>query len=228
MTQKQLIKTCYVPPRGKNKDVLLVTSRDLATGEKTTDAIESPHLNFYTSKQEFWSDDSEVMMSRPMDELEIRTAPYRDITRHVAAMTGRMAEMDLAGGNPRHIHYTNNVCGSDFDIEDIATDDFLIDHDWTQIQPLTLKLAFYDIEVDIIDIIGFANENEAKCPVNLITYYQSWANTMYVYINEENNAEMSVLVGDAARMQKLKTHLEQRLSQQRGEPVIVHLIPCGD
>lgn len=227
-TTKQLIKTCYVPSRNGRKDALLITSRDLNSNVKSTEFIEDPQIKFYLSKPEYWDNDQQIKMSRPVDEMQVTQAPYREITKHIAALTGRTAEYELAGDRAKHLHHTNNVCGSDFDIEDIAIDDFLRDHDWTNLPGLWLKTAFYDIEVDTINHVGFADAEKAECAVNLITYYQSWSNTMYVYISEENNESMIEFCRDENRIEKLTNVLCKRLSSQEKNQICVKIVPCGD
>jgi len=48
----------------------------------------------------------------------------------------------------------------------------------------TLKKAFFDIEVDIIDHIGFPDEHEAPCPINMISYEYEGKAYLFILENE--------------------------------------------
>lgn len=226
----QLLKTAYIPFNRKSQsDVLLLTYRDQTTGIKSTSCFENPEVKFWVSTAEYWDDDSKIKSHRPFSELQEYRCAYRERLRHVASLTGKNADYELQGRDAKHIHHTNNVLCSDFHIEDLAIDDFLYDNDWSKLPNLNLNIAFFDIEVDIIDYEGgFPDENIAPCPINLLTYYRGWNDTMRVYINESDNNEMTEMVRDDARMNALREKLEARMIQQSGHQVQLDIVVCND
>jgi DNA polymerase elongation subunit (family B) len=218
---KQFIKTHYVPASGRTPDYLYLYYRQ--NGEKHLEIIETPMLDFYISTKDTWVDDGLIRLQhRPVEELTPYSCPYRETIYHVATLTGRQAEVELMGSHARQIHFTNNVCGSDFDIEDHYIDRFLSENNWESINPLTLKLAFFDIEVDTEGYVGFPSEFEAPCPINVITYHRNWSSELFVFVNIEGNVPMGAAVG-STRKEALINSLQTRFSELVNRPIRVEV-----
>jgi DNA polymerase elongation subunit (family B) len=182
---------------------------------------DNPEIDFFVSKPDKWVDDGLRLLSRPLDELEPYVCRYRDVLHHVAHLTGRQTELELMGRYGKSIHFTNNVCGSDFDIEDVYIDKFLQLNDPAHCANLSLRLAYFDIEVDTINHVGFPHESEAPCAVNAITYYQDWTDTLFVLLSTADNPSLDTYLGDEHRQLAIANELADGFSAIRNRPVAV-------
>lgn len=79
------------------------------------------------------------------------------------------------------MHLFNEFHNSDVNITDYYIDKFIQINDQNECN-YGLSISSFDIEVDGSDYPGFPYEDEAPCPVNLITYFNDQTNTLSVFM----------------------------------------------
>ena len=152
-------------------DYLDIVYKDLDTGEKFVETIESPTMEIYFVKPEFQNFDYNKSFME-LDQCDMHTAKYKDIPFYIAKQGGpelqAYIKKCMETGNRsmiKNMHKYKYVFGSDYDIENWVRIQWLLHNHNDRPKPVTKQYA--DIEVDTIDIEGFPREGE--CPINAVT-----------------------------------------------------------
>lgn len=167
-----------------SKDNLIITYRDNVTGKKGYEIFETPDYDFYMANDDVYIDHH--LLTIELDKVHKVTTPYKDLEYTIAKLTGNEEFYfnNLKVGNRsanKELHHLKNVFASTFNIEDQYRHKFAMDYTNNL---FNIKKAYFDIEVDSIDLVGdFPYAEEAECPVNAISY-----------INEEDNSINSFLL----------------------------------
>lgn len=196
----QFINSFYTRPRWSNgkmtvPDSLGIVYRDEDTGEKFLDIQYQPNIDFYMSYEDVEIPHHLRHISK--DLVEKCTCKFNDLPLTLAKTAGDDMVKDYYDTikvSPykakRKYHYLPYIFNSDMDIEDFWKGKFLDNFD-SKADKLTK--AYYDIEVDSVDYIGFPDENIAPCEVNAITYVNAEFMTCHTYLlRNRNNPQIEV------------------------------------
>ena len=153
---------------------------------KRISKILDPTIRYYVSKPDHLLEHPVFYIKKEYcDEYESRLA---DLDNHIATLTGQEnAFHDLGGpgANKRRkvLHLHPDLHGSDVRIVDHYISRYF-DRFSGQTDPApTLDIAFSDIEIDHHDYEGFPSENEAPCPINIISYFHRPTRILYQFHN---------------------------------------------
>lgn len=168
----------------KPDSIIMVTKKE--NGEKEFKYIPKPKFSFYTTKDEY--NDGKLVDFIPFDKCKKITCEYNK----------RYSEMVKSTNNPEVKSFYNNIIKnqrykelnelnlfpefheSDINIVDYYIKEFINEYDYRKYN-YDLNITAFDIEVDSSNIVGFPDENEALCPVNMISMYNNVSNTLYLY-----------------------------------------------
>lgn len=182
-------------------DTLDVVYRDLHTGEKKLKTIEKPKVEIYFTKDEYRDYDYNKT-DLELDKLNRVECAYKNIPWAIAKDAGPEYENALKQmietGNRKDMNRVQQyryVFGSDMDCESYYRVYWLQHYDNDDIKRVTK--AYADIEVDLIDIVGFPDPDKAECPVNVITLVNEDNRNVYTLIlNNPKNPLIAEFVND--------------------------------
>ena len=178
---------------GKLCDFLTLVYKDYDTGSKYVHEIINPTYTYYMA-----NNDCRVGYNRLfIDSAEATpiTVRYKDIEKDIADRVG-MKEFyynNKNSGNKREnkkLHLHPDVFNSDMNLED-----------WYRLQfnktyknePGAISKAFFDIEVDSIDMVGDFPE-PGECPINAISLILQEQRVVYVFLlRNKNNPQIAEL-----------------------------------
>lgn len=153
------------------KDFLDIIYKDLKTGEKHVETLETPEMEIYFAKE----DSMNNKYNRSFIELENaepHICKFKDLPFYIAKQAGedyvayiQNAIKSKNRGSINNIHKYKNVFGSDYDIENWYRIQWFLHNHNDKEKPLTKQ--YLDIEVDSIDTEGFPRDGE--CPINAVT-----------------------------------------------------------
>lgn len=164
----QLLNSFYAYPKFKDgkmviPDAICLTYRNEKTNEKKIEVIEEPEMEFYLAYEDVKIDYPLRHIS--LDLVEKCKCKFNDLAITLAKTGGPDIVKDYyetLKKSPyqakKKYHYLPYVFGSDMDIEDFYKGKFL---DTFKATKNHLTKAYYDIEVDGIDYLGFPDEHEA-------------------------------------------------------------------
>ena len=185
---KTLINVLYHrnPIDSKDKGKLILIERE--NGLKTKTEIEDPDFSFYVSKKDKFKEHQRLKnLFQPLNEVDeikckylklygemnnlIKTYDYDPsrINKYHQTFKSAYNSRNMYAFKKMHSHplfYSTDIDFIDYNIRnwyETNGDKF----DTTG----KLTKAFFDIEVDSVDIVGFPDEDEANCPINAITYF---------------------------------------------------------
>lgn len=174
----QLIKTEYIYPNRKKKvsDKMVMVLKD-KNGNKIRKTITKPKISYYVTLEE--CDDGEYHRYLPRENVRKVTCPFQDLYKSMVdevddpkytAMYRRcFDEKRNISSKLKELHLDRRVHGTDIFIDDYTIGKFLSKYDYEKNNFGITKVSF-DIEVDSSAIRGFPNEDEAKCPINAISF----------------------------------------------------------
>lgn len=172
-------------------DFLVLVYRDLDTDEKSYQIITKPKYHFYIAKEGI--DIPHHLSFIERDKVEEVECYYHSRFWVIAKLAGMESQFNQCISNGQFkllekFNTINWVFQSDIDIEDYYKRQWIEEHPITK-QKLTK--SFFDIEVDSSIIFGFPDPNEAKCPVNIITYINAETRTSHTFIlNDPSNPQV--------------------------------------
>jgi DNA polymerase elongation subunit (family B) len=180
-------------------DSLEIVYRDLRTNEKKLKVIKKPEMEIYFTKPEFRDYDYSKSFIE-MDKTYKMTCPAKNVKWAIAKEAGptyvNAMKQLVETGNRREmdkIFKYPYAFGADVDVESFYRINWLLEYDNEKEKNLTK--AFWDIEVDTIDIPGFPEMGE--CPINIITLVNDENNTVYtLMLNNPDNPQIQELVDD--------------------------------
>ena len=187
-----IVNTAYHYPmkqdNGKySKDNLMIVFRDNTTGKKDHVFIENPDYEFYVANDDVLI--NHHLLTIEEDKVHKVVTPYCDLEKTIAQLTGNEEFYwnNIRLGNKaanKELHYLKNVFASKFNIEDHYR--FRFAQDYTN-NIFTIKKAYFDIEVDTIDMAGDFPE-PGECPINAISYINDGDHSINIFLlrNEKN------------------------------------------
>lgn len=194
--KKQLIFTHVVYNKGIPNLYYIEKKKD-HTGKiaKEINLVENPDYHFYVS------DKGSILESKvrytDINNLKRVDCKYGDLYEAIANTNkSRRKKKDLLDqiekrGQMRKMHDDINVFQSDIHIEDYAMMEWeRINQEDKEFFPLTK--GYFDIEVDTGNFEGFPDEEEAPCPVNLLSYLNSETMTLYglALLQDDNDSQL--------------------------------------
>lgn len=167
------------------QDSIIVISKD-KNGEKHITFKKCPSYSYYVTKTGV--DRSVLRNYIPISECNKINVRYRNRFSSMSKSTPSketkeyFEEVKRSGDwkAKNKMHLFAEFHGSDINIEDYYINEFLEQNDFNE-NNFGITFDAYDIEVDGADHIGFADENEAPCPINIISSYFSGNNTLYLF-----------------------------------------------
>lgn len=187
-----ILNTAYHYPKrmedGKyTKDDLFIVFRDNITGKKDHVIIQKPEYEFFMANDDVYIDHH--LQTIELDKVHKVVAPYSDLEKTIAELTGNEEFFynNIKVGNRsanRELHHLSNVFASKFNIEDHYR--FRFAECYTN-NIFTISKAYFDIEVDSIDMLGDFPEM-GECPVNAISYIEDSNHSINIFLlrNEKN------------------------------------------
>lgn len=176
----QLINTIYIrKQKDMDFDKLIFILKD-KDGKKFHKIIDKPIIKYNITKPEYWVDpkDADKHMVKYIDKDKTNTVTcyYKDIYKSIFTnLKDKRLESffyeAISSGNAyslNKMHLDYRLHGSDCNIQDYYIGEYLKKYSYHDHLYGTTK-AFFDIEVDGSNLIGFPEPEEAKVPVNVIT-----------------------------------------------------------
>lgn len=188
----------YKQQYGKNKfdDKLSLVYRDLETNEKKVKTYDTPTIAYYINKDEFFVYPGDANYKRvnyiEKDKVDKIVVPYRNLVRDVAERLDETAffqecikERNMYAA--KRLFLNPNVHQCDMDIEDYYLKKFQYKHPILETYKITK--GYSDIEVDNYNYIGFPDEFEAPCKIDLVTYFDDITQDCYCFVLLLENSE---------------------------------------
>ena len=164
-----------------SKDNLMITFRNNTTGKKDHVVIEEPEYEFYMANDDVLIDHHLLAIEK--DKVHKVVTPYNKLEKTIAELTGneKFYYNNIELGNRsanKELHYLNNVFASNFHIEDFYR--FKFSETYTN-NFFTLSKAYFDIEVDSIDMNGDFPEM-GECPINAISFINDNDHSLNIFL----------------------------------------------
>lgn len=187
-----IVNTAYHYPQkqedGKySKDNIFIVYRDNNTGKKYHQVIEKPDYEFYMANDDVYIDHH--LQAIEIDKVHKVVTPYCDLEKTIAELTGNTEFYYncIKLGNRsalQELHYLKNVFASKFNVQDHYRYRFAQDY---QNNIFSIKKAYFDIEVDTIDMAADFPEM-GECPINAISYINDSNHSINIFLlrNEKN------------------------------------------
>lgn len=158
--------------------------------------IDNPMFTFHTSKTEFQDEHAKMNpLFIPKEQVEQQNVPYRELfghmNDHISANDTDKGRVQKYARNFRNCIQRNNQYGlkkmhshpffhgTDADIADHYIERWMQENKEDMHGNPTLTKGFFDIESDVIDHMGFPDEEEAPCITNAISYHYKETDTTY-------------------------------------------------
>jgi hypothetical protein len=162
----------------KGQCILIVEKVRLPNGKVVKRLVkkENPTIIYHVTSDQYKEEHEIPELAYPASQCDEYESPVEKLNLHIAQLTDQMAyfnETKGPGANQRRkkLHDHRWLHGSDLDLVDSYIDRF-IEHYSDSIDKISpLDVAFADIEVDPVEHIGFPEEDDAPCPINLISYF---------------------------------------------------------
>ena len=184
-------KTCKY--QETQKDFLITIYRDRATGKKHLERIIEPRYTFYVANSNLTYHHNLY----PIDKCSSVTCKFKDLKKKIMEIAGEEDDFyeykrrgNTAAINKRILQY-HWLFSSDMDINDYGKKEFLTKHPPESSDIITK--GFFDIEVDSSMIQGFPEEDEAKCPVNAISYIYQPENKLVEFLLDYSDSKNEVI-----------------------------------
>ena len=166
----------------KDPDILTIIYKDLDSKNNYVINIERPPIDIYIVKPEYRmefnknSDYDHMRNYTEMKECDIYRVRYR--TRWSEAAK-------ILGIEPEDAKYSPYIFNIDMPIETMYYIDFLTEYHASD--NLDISIGKFDIETDIIQYDGKANESYGKVPINAVTYIDMTTMVVYTLILLKDN-----------------------------------------
>lgn len=194
MEKGTLIKTLKsqrTTSQGEKYDDLLLFYRD-ENGKKKTIFYDRPTCDFYVIKDKNSDEAKHPPLYIDKDKVEKHTVYSDNLYREIALATGRKDFFNnvrmngYSQYNFKNLFKSPEIYAADIDLEDQYIAKFYNEHESDV--GYSLHKCYFDIENDIMDYSGFANPEDAPCPVCLITLIDEKEMKSHTYIlrNKKN------------------------------------------
>lgn len=171
--QLMLLNIQYIRPSRETdyKDYLYIIYKDLRDNSKHLQTIVEPEVEIYFTKQEYRTYEYNRMFER-LDHCDCHIVKYKNLANYIAEQAGpayvnMIKECKNTGRYSaiKNIHKYPYVFGSDLDIEILYK--IYWQQNYSNDTPKHVSTMFFDIETDIIDIVGFPKDG--NCPIFMNT-----------------------------------------------------------
>ena len=212
---------------GKGQCILVVEKVRAPDGRciKRVLKVTDPTVKYYVTKPEY--QDSHILpeLAYPLEQCDQYESPVDKLYSHIAQLSGQMDyfnETRGPGANRRRkkLHDHRWLHGTDANLVDHYMDRYMETNKdcLDSISPLTM--AFADIEVDIIDHVGFPDEQDAPCPINLVSYFHAQNKKLIQFILRNGVRENPLIAefedsADERRIQLLCEVNRAKLEKER-------------
>jgi len=180
-----LLDVQYIKPNKhlEQPDVLYTIYKDLDTGEKKLNIKYEPRMDIYFEKPEY-RNHSYSKIFAPIEEVDIKQVKYTEITKAIVNEAGpeykKMYSHLVSSGNYRDLErfqLAPFAFGTDFDVRTYYRLKWFQEKD-NDLQK-HLSKGYMDIEVDSIDVEGFAQSE--VCPINAISLIDADGKCVYLF-----------------------------------------------
>lgn len=169
--------------------IILVTKNE--NDEKEFQYIPNPEFSFYTTSEN--NRDNKYVDFIAFDKCKKITCSYNNRYKEMVKSTSNPEVKNMYNYIIRNQSYKElnelnlfpEFHETDINIVDYYIKEYINEYDYRKYN-FNLNISSYDIEVDSSEIKGFPNEEEAKCPVNMITMFNNKSNTLYLYALKYN------------------------------------------
>lgn len=208
-------------------DVLYTIYKDLDSGEKKVDISYEPRQDVYFEKPEYRNHDYPKIFA-PMNEVYVKHAKHKDIIKTIIEEGGpsykQAYKQALSSGNYNELekfHLAPFAFATDFDVRVWHRLKWFQEKEKNSKSRKIITKGWMDIEVDSIDIKGFANSE--TCPINAISLIDGNEKVVYLFalvgreLDEDRvrRIEKSEDENSISRIYKLREYYEEGLKQQR-------------
>lgn len=193
-----LINMIYHQPSPQSDwtDAIDVIYKDLATNEKYLETIENPTMDVYFTKSEYRNYDY-PKYTMPVEQMEIHNISCKNAPRDIAKIAGgkyaeyyRVCHQTKNRKAMKNLHKYHYVMASDYDPESYYRIQYSCHY--LNNKPKTIEKLYSDIEVDGIDVKGFAEGGIA--PINAITIIDEKTRISYTFaLRNEKNPQIQEL-----------------------------------
>lgn len=181
-----VVQTRMTKEKGKSVPLILIIER--IAGKKRVRRVENPLIDIYFLNEpgRDWIAGKRKPRYIPKSLVDCYSVPVDDIDDEVVALISEFdskadranryidfynAQQEKPGKKDlQALHKHPFVFGSDPHPSDFFISKWHDEHAEVFDSTAKLQTAFFDIEVDIVDHIGFPDEHEAPCEVNMISY----------------------------------------------------------
>lgn len=198
-----------------SKDNLMIVFRDNDTGKKDHVIIETPQYEFYMANDDVYIDHHLLTIEK--DKVHKVVTPYCQLEKTIAELTGNQnfyydnIRMGNRSAN-KQLHYLPNVFASNFNIEDHYRDKFAQHY---QNSIYTVSKAYFDIEVDTIDMIEDFPE-KGKYPINAISYIDDKTHSINVFLLRNSSNPLIDEFEKEVATGKIHTELQEFIIKSAG------------
>ena len=220
-----IVNTSYHYPRkledgSYSNDDLILVYRDNVTGKKGHVVFDTPEYEFYMANDDVYIDHH--LQTIELDKVHKVTTPYKDLELTIAKLTGNEEFYfnNIKVGNRaanKELHYLKNVFASKFDVQDHYRHRFAMDYTNSI---FTINKAYFDIEVDSIDMAGDFPEM-GECPINAISFINDSDNSINIFLlrNPKNPliAEFEQEIANGTVFQELQNFIIQSVGPKLAE-----------
>ena len=176
---------------GQGEQIFLVEKIRFPDGRvvKRLNRQADPKIKFYLTAPEFQAEQTRLELFYPIEKTLEYEIPVGELQRGIATLTDQMAFWnDTRGPGARRLrrklHAHRHLHGSDVNLADHYIDKFFERMGTAGVLNTVSPLdkAFADIEVDGVNHVGFPEESQAPCPINLINYFYEPTKTYHAFI----------------------------------------------
>lgn len=165
---------------GRGQCVLFVEKVRFPDGRTVKRVVKNdkPTIRYYVTREEHRAAHKSPELAYEAAKCQEYESPLDDLFKHIAELTDQMPyykETRGPGANRRRraLHSSRFLHGSDANVVDSYIDRFMEHYKDCLDTTSPLEMAFADIEVDIIEHVGFPEETEAPCPISLVSYFHA-------------------------------------------------------
>ena len=211
-----LLNTIYIRPQklpdGKySNDSIYIIFKDLDTGEKKFQYIESPEYTYYISNGQ--KDITTNMVFIEDKYVKPVSCKYRDLKKSIAELTGNL---DFYYDNIKSGNYKNNdklltiptVFRADLHVEDYYRFEF---GRLYQNNVFKLSKMYLDIEVNVEEING-EFPDPGQCTVNAVSLVDESSSKVYtLLLRDSTNPQIDALAKNPSISHELKLFVEDKV-----------------
>jgi hypothetical protein len=188
----QFINVNYIRPRKGDNDKIVMVYKDIDSGEKHQEVIDSPTIEYYVTKKEF-REGQQVSQIRE-EKCKKKKSKYKDLFKDMSKLAGEEGKRHYQSCLDNEKYYQLNKLHlypqfhqSDVNIADHYIDKFLRNHPRDKSKEYLTK-GYWDIEVDSSNIKGFPDEEDAPSPVNAVSYFSEQHRTLFgLFLRNDEN-----------------------------------------